>query len=1096
MKIKLSFPGWVRQALVLTLFLCFFVNGFSQDNEITVSGKISTDSSVVLEEVNITLKSNPKIFTRSLKNGSYSIKVPSDGTLVFSMVGYQVHEMKVNGRAVINVVMKMKDLGLEDVTVIGFGGTRKKSSLVSSITTISVKELQQPTGNLTNAIAGRVAGIISFQQSGEPGNGSDNSTFFIRGLSTFGTGKQDPLILIDGVESSSTDMARLQPDDISDFSVLKDASAASVYGARGANGVVLINTKVGKDGAPRFFVRSETRVSSNTKNIDYADNVSYMNLANEAVRTRSDKTVAEPYSQNKINHTIAGDDPYLYPNNNWIDQLVKKYTVNQNHYISVNGGTAKARYHVAASYGLDNGILEVDPINDFNSNIRLNKYSLRTTINLNLTKTTEVIARMYGQFDDYKGPIGGRIDNVTYNEGGGYIFRLALKSNPVLFPAVYPHAMRPYVEHPLFGSYRLTSNGQLTSTLLVNPYAEMVKGFSAYKRSDLQPQVEIRQNLDFITKGLNFRTMSYIRRYAFSNVTRQYSPFYYYADVQPDGKNYNLQVYNDGSVNSVGPTGSEYLDYGGLGIAIDSRIWLEGNLSYSRVFKEKHSVSGSLISYLSSYANGASFVFQGSLPRRNQGVSGRFTYGYDDRYLAEFNFGYNGSERFDVSHRFGFFPSGGVGYRISNEKFFEPLLSTVNDLKFRATYGLVGNDQIGDVNDRFFYLSNVSLNNGNYGASFGRNDGAATYYRPGVSISRYANTSITWEQSKSLNLGMDLRMFNAFELIVDVFRQHRTNILLPKTVLESDLGLMATPQANYGELKTRGIDLSAKYERNISKNLYANVRGTFTYATSKMLVNDQLKYDKSLAHLSAIGWPISQQWGLIAERLFIDQKEVANSPSQFGDDGTGSSQNSIRAGDIKYRDINNDGIISTDDMVPIGYPRQPEIIYGFGASLRYKKFDFSFYFQGSARSSFFIDGAAIQPFYQTGGLQHGLLKGVANNHWSEENRNPYAFWPRLSQNRVGTYNVYVDGTPVNIGSNNAPSTWWMRNGSFLRLKNVDMGYNIGKVKKLGLTGGRVYFSATNLLMLSSFKMWDVEMGGNGLGYPLQSVYNLGVEVSF
>jgi hypothetical protein len=305
---------------------------------------------------------------------------------------------------------------------------------------------------------------------------------------------------------------------------------------------------------------------------------------------------------------------------------------------------------------------------------------------------------------------------------------------------------------------------------------------------------------------------------------------------------------------------------------------------------------------------------------------------------------------------------------------------------------------------------------------------------------------------------------------------------------------MAIPQANYGEAESRGIDLSAKYERNINKNFYANIRGTFTYATSKLLVTDQLRYDSSLSHLDKTGYPLSQTWGFIAERLFVDEKEVANSPYQFGDLGLGNNAASVRAGDIKYRDINGDGLITTDDMVPIGNPTQPEIIYGFGASLRYKKFDFSFYFQGSARSSFFIDAAAIQPFLQNGGLQNGLLKVIANDYWSEENRNPYAFWPRLSTNRVGTY---MAGNPqFNIGANNAPSTWWMRNGNFLRLKSVDMGYNIGKVKRLGLTGGRVYFSATNLFILSNFKLWDVEMGGNGLGYPVQSVYSLGAEISF
>jgi TonB-linked SusC/RagA family outer membrane protein len=1084
MKINFRLPGGKPHIILLTLLLFTIFNGYAQENQITVQGRVGSDSSN-LHDVNIVLKSNRNIFTRTLPNGTYSIKVPADGILVFSMVGYENQEVSINGKSVINVTLKLKDKGLEDVTVIGFGGTRKKGSLVSSITTISVKDLQQPTGNITNAMAGRVAGMISFQQSGEPGRGSDNSTFYIRGLSTFGSGKKDPLILIDGVESTPTDMARVQPDDISDFSVLKDASAASVYGARGANGVVLINTKLGKEGTPKFFSRNEMRVSSNTKNLDYADNITYMNMANEAATTRANGTVLLPYSQNKINHTAAGDDPYLYPSNNWIDQLVRPYTINKNFYASVNGGTTKARYHVAASYGRDNGILEVDPINDFNSNIRLSKYSLRTTFNLAITRTTDLMVRMYGQFDDYQGPIGGVLDNVTYNDGGSYIFRMALRSNPVLFPAVYPHEMRPYVSHPLFGSIRLLSNGFLTSTLLMNPYAEMVRGYSTYKTSNLQPQVELKQNLDFITKGLNFRTMGYIRRYSFYNSSRRYNPFYYFADVQPNGKDYDLVVYNADATSSGFPQdiiGTEYLDYREHAKDVDSRLWLEGTLNYGRTFKDVHSVGGSLISYMSSYETGNAGNVTASLPKRNIGVSGRFTYGFDDRYLAEFNFGYNGSERFDSKHRYGFFPSGGVAYRISNEKFFEPLLSVIDDLKFRATYGIVGNDQIGDDRDRFFYLSDVSLNDGTYGATFGRNDGPAPYARPGVSIRRYDNPLITWETSKQLNLGMDLRLFNSFELIVDVFRQQRESILQAKSNLESALGLMNTPMANYGKAESRGIDLTWKYERAFGRDWYANIRGTFTYAATKQKVVDELQYAASLKHLSRVGYPISQEWGYIAERLFIDQKEVMNSPSQFGDTRLGTRAGEIMAGDIKYRDINGDGLINSDDRVPIGYPTQPEIIYGFGASLRYKNLDFSFYFQGSARSSFFIDPAAIQPFYLSGGLQNGLLNAVAEDYWSEQNRNLYAFYPRLSNARVP--------------SNNERSTWWMRNGSFLRLKNVDMGYNFQQLKRMGLQGGRLYFSATNLFLLSSFKLWDVEMGGNGLGYPVQSVYSLGLELSF
>ncbi|MGV3766250.1 MAG: SusC/RagA family TonB-linked outer membrane protein [Chitinophagaceae bacterium] len=1052
---------------VMWILLFVFHSAVAQQ-QVTVQGTVA-DSVGGLPNVSIAVSGKTQKFVTD-ELGRFKASVASDAILEFTFTGYQKEIVALSGKKVSNGVIELavrmlplnSDLG--EVTVIGFGGTQKKSSLVSSITTVSVKDLTGPTGNLTNQLAGRVAGMISFQQSGEPGRGTDNSAFYIRGLSTFGSGKQDPLILIDGIESSPTDMARIQPDDISDFSVLKDAAAASVYGARGANGVILINTKTGKEGAAKFFLRTENRMSSNTKNFDLADNITYMRLSNEAALTRSPNAIL-PYSPNKINHTIAGDDPYLYPNNNWIDQLIRKNTLNQNYYLSVNGGTPRARFHVAGSYGRDNGVLKVDPINDFNNNIKLSKYSLRSTVNLNLRGGAELMIRLYGQFDDYSGPIGG----------GGLIFDYARRSNPVMFPALYPREKRPYVDHPLFGSARTQANGTLTSTLYVNPYAEMVKGYSVYKTSNIQPQLEFKQDLNFLTKGLTFRTMGYLRRYSYFSVNRAYNPFYYNSVVGEDGQSYEISVLNDGSSTSIGTAGTEYLGYAEGGKELDSRLWLEATLTYNRLFGEKHRIGGNLITYFSSYETGNAGSVSASLPSRNNGLSGRFTYGYDDRYLAEFNFGYNGSERFDARNRFGFFPSAGIGYKISNERFFDPLAHIITDLKFRATYGVVGNDQIGNVNDRFFYLSNVNLNDGGFGASFGRNDGTAVYYRPGVSISRYANAGITWEQSRQLNLGMDLKLFNSLDLIVDVFKQKRSQILLPKTYVESALGLMATPYANYGRSETKGVDLSASYQKSFSKHLHGNLRGTFTYATSKRVTVDELLYDESLAHLRTAGSNISQAWGYIAERLFIDEKEVANSPTQFNDPG-------LMAGDIKYRDINGDGVITSDDRVAIGYPQQPEIIYGFGASMSYKKLDFSFYFQGSARSSFFINPAAIQPFFQEGGFQNGLLNVIANDHWSEDNRNLYAFWPRLSTWRVNP--------------NNQTSTWWMRNGDFLRLKSVDLGYTFGKIPAVGISGVRTYLSATNLFILSDFKLWDVEMGGNGLGYPIQSVYSIGVEVNF
>ena len=1042
--------------------------------QIRISGTvIAEEDGEPLPGVNIVIRGTTNGTTTDI-NGKYNISAQNGDVLQYSYIGFVPQEVEVNSQTNIDISLKADLEELEEIVVVGFGEQRK-ASLVSSVASVNVKQLKTPSSNLSNALAGRVSGIISFQQSGEPGLGTDNSTFFIRGLSTFGTGKRDPLILIDGIESTVTDMARLQPDDISDFSVLKDAAASSIYGARGANGVVLINTKLGLQGKTRFFFRMENKFSTNTRNFKLADNITYMNLENEANTTRTENGI-EPYTQNKINNTLAGNDPYLYPNNNWIDQLLKDYTYNQAFNLNMSGGTEKARYFIAGTYNRDNGILRVDPINDFNNNITLNNYSVRSNIDLDLTNTTTLILRVYGQFDDYTGPI----------DGGGAAFYNALNSNPVMFPAVYPKEKLPYVNHPLFGSEQVLSNSQQeTGVLFVNPYAEMVKGYQTYKASNLNPQVELRQDLKFVTEGLSFRSMTYLKRTSFVSQNRFYNPFYYKAIINPNDGSYNLQVLNDGGQNSLGTTGTEYLNYTEDGKTVESQFWLQGALEYNRIFNAKHSVGGLLLSYISHYEKGNPGSLIESLPSRNMGVSGRFTYGYDDKYMVELNFGYNGSERFAKKNRFGFFPSAGLAYNLSKEDFFAPLLPVVSNLKLRATYGVVGNDQIGEKDERFLYLSNVSLNNGLYGAEFGKNDGAATYYRPGVSISRYSNDDITWEESRQVNLGIDLGLANnSIELIADVFKQDRSQILQAISYTDNATGLMATPRSNYGKAESKGIDLSLTINKSVNRNLDISLRGTFTYATSKAIKIDEIAFQEDLAHLSRKGQSLSQEWGYIAERLFVDDEEVANSPVQFG-------YTNLKAGDIKYRDITGDGVVNSDDLVPIGFPTQPEIIYGFGASILYKDFDFNFYFQGAGRSTFFIDPYRIQPFYKYQAdynddavnrvYQRGLLQAIADDHWSEDNRDLYAFWPRLSTGLVN--------------SNNAQSTWWMRNGSFIRLKSVDIGYNF-EMPKIGIENMRIYFSATNLFILSKFDLWDVEMGGNGLKYPIQSTYNLGFSLNF
>ena len=1070
-----------KVVLVLLLFVLISKTSSAQD-QVTVEGVVrDTVGGVPGVAVKIVGAKNG---VTSDAVGRFKLVTDKTATLSFSFVGLKTKLINLKDRKVVNGVIELNVLlssdntTIEEVAITGFGNKQKKASLVSSITTVDIKEMKSASSNLTNALAGKVAGIISFQTSGEPGLGTDNSSFFIRGLSSFGTGKRDPLILIDGIESSATDMARLQTDDIENFSVLKDAAAASVYGARGANGVVLINSKMGKSGKPTFNFRVENKTSSNTQNFKLADNITYMNLANESVQTRNPFGF-EPYSQFKIINTAEGGDANLFPNNNWTDRLIKDYTMNQSYNLNVNGGSTRARYFIAGTFNRDNGVLKVDPVNNFNNNVRLNNYSLRSNLDFNVTKSTVVVVRMYGQFDDYNGPIGTADPRTgRMRSGGETTFYNSLNANPVMFPARYPQSMLQYIEHPLFGSSKTRNlNGTFNPSLYVNPYAEMVRGYQTYKTSNLAPQLEVKQDLGMLTPGLNARAMGYLRRISHFSVNRSYNPFYYDAIVNPTDQTYQLSALNDGAVGSVGTTGQEYLNYIPSAVSVDSRLWVEGSLTYDRTFKEKHALGGMVVSYISSYEGTAGSLVS-SLPARNAGVSGRFTYGYDNRYLAEFNFGYNGSERFDKSHRYGFFPSVGLGYRISNEKFFEPLKPVINNLKLRATYGIVGNDAIGQSTDRFFYLSDVQLNSSLYGASFGKNDGAATYYRNGISINRYANSNITWEKSTQLNLGIDLGIANSLDVIVDVFKQKRDQILQRIESVDSAPGLGVVTFANTGEAETKGVDLSLSYHKDFSKNFWTNTRGTFTFSSSKQIVVDEIAYSNSLLHLSKVGYPINQGFGYIAERLFIDDAEVANSPVQRVD---ANNKVAVRAGDIKYRDINSDGVINTDDMVAIGYPTQPQIIYGFGSTLGYKNLDFNFYFQGSARSSFFIDPGAIQPFVSSAGYQSGLLQAIAEDRWSETNRNVYAFWPRLS----AEYN----------GNNNQPSTWWLRNGSFLRLKQVDLGYSFKNLKKIAVKNARLYFSATNLFVLSKFKMWDVEMGGNGLGYPIQSIYSLGLQVN-
>lgn len=1066
----------VKYLCYLLLLMATAFKSVAQSNT-TITGKVTDLKGEPLPGVSVTLKGNTKNGSVTDGQGKYTLKLTSGGgTLVFTFVGYQKQEIAIAGRNTIDVELKEDANSLEEVSVVTVAyGTQKKESMVSSITSINPKELKGPTSNLTTMLAGRVSGMVAYQRSGEPGQ--DNAQFFIRGVTSFGTGKIDPLILIDGMESTPTDLARLQPDDIAGFSVLKDAAASSLYGARGANGVVLVTTKSGVDGKTKFNLRAENSVSGNTQNFKLADNITYMKMANEAVLTRTLPGAisnGQPYSQTKIDRTAAGWNPLLYPNNDWIKTLIKDYTLNQRFNMNISGGGKAAQYYIAGTYNIDNGVLKNDALSKYDNNIKLRTYQVRSNVNVKLTPTTEGIVRTSGSFDDYQGPIGG----------GAGVFDQAKSSNPVLFPATYPSSSLPLVNHPLFGNYTLGSLGGSLPVFYNNPYANMVSGFQQYNTSTLNVQLEVKQDFNFVTPGLTARLMSYTQRYSYFDLSRQFNPFFYGATpTDTKGENYVLSLLNDQQTfGSQGPT--EYLNYREGSRKANTTTYMEAAVNYNRTFNEKHTVGGLLVTIMRNYLTANASDLQAALPARNQGLSGRFTYGYDNRYLFEANFGYNGSERFARNNRFGFFPSVGAAWNVYNEKFFAPLTSVISKLKLRGTYGLVGNDQIGAPEDRFFYLANVNLNGGlagGFGTDFNN-------YRSSIAISRYPNEDITWEKSKTTNIGMDLSLFNSLNLVVDVYKSHRSNILMQRVNIPSTMGLAAQIQANVGEAESKGVDVSLDYYKSLGA-VWLQGRGTFTYATSKLLVNEEPDYG-ALTYLSHLGYSLGQRYGYIAERLFVDDEEVKNSPRQ----AFGVNPEPVRGGDIKYRDVNGDGEITSLDIVPLGLPTTPEIVYGFGLSAGYKNFDISGFFQGSTRSSFWIDPARITPFatnaitFQGNGtiqtLQNGLLQGIADSYWSEDNRNMQAFWPRLSSN---------------VNSNNAQtSNWWMRNGSFLRLKTVELGYNLsGKsVEKLGIGSIRLYANGTNLFVKSSFKMWDPEQGSNGLGYPLQKVFNFGLNVQF
>ena len=1007
------------------------------NGEMTVAGTvISSADNQPIVGANIYVEGT-NVGTTTDAGGNYKLTVPASAkTVTVSFLGYDTKKISVRDIHLFKLIT-LADASnkLEDVVVVGFG-VQKKESLVGAVQSVKPSDLQTSSSNLSTSFSGKIAGVIAVQKSGEPG--ADGANFWIRGISTFGSG-QSPLLILDGVEITNQMLNNIPPETIESFSVLKDATATALYGSRGANGVMIITTKNGRDSEKMTInLRAEFGASAPTRVPKVADGITYMETFNEARTTRGEKPY---YSNEKIMGTKLGLDPYVYPNVDWYDMLFKDCTFNQNFNFNMTGGAKKIDYFLNASVYNENGIMRKPEASKFDTNINAQKYLFQANVSADATKTTRVSLKMNTQLHYRHAPIQSVSD----------LFAYAMTGMPCEFPATLPGE-----ESDTF--VRFGTNNAWNSGFFTNPYAQLCRGYGDQFRGHFTSALTVNQNLDFITKGLSATGMATFYNRVYSAVYRSFTPFMYQlTDYNIDeAGNYS---YTSNSTN----TGTTYL---GTTRGKDGyrELAFQAKIDYARTFG-KHDV-GATIVYMQKERNMNISDEQeyAALPYRQQGLAGRVTYGFDKRYLFEANFGYNGSENFAAGKRFGFFPSVAVGWVISNEPFWKGIKEQVNLFKLRASYGLVGNDVISkDYADRFPYLTTVDMGQG-YDVYIGNN--FQRKYGPILSV--YGNPNATWEESRKLDIGVEIGLFDSLNIIFDWFKEKRSGIFMQRTSLPSTFGMSGiTPWANIGKVDNSGVDISVDYNKAFSKDLILSLRGTFTYAHNEIVEMDEPKY--KWAYQYKAGHPINSIQCLIAEGLFRDEEEIASSPSQ----DIYATTYPIRPGDVKYRDLNDDKIIDDNDMCWTGNPTVPEIIYGFGFSLKYKGFDCSAFFQGQGKVSILMYN--YHPFATAATPGSGLMQWIADEHWSEDAPNPKALYPRLS--------------PLWNNNNTKASTLYVRNGKMLRLKTAEIGYTYKKM--------RVYVSGTNLLTFAPFKYWDPEKGsGNGLGYPLQRTYNLGFQFNF
>lgn len=1044
-----SMKGINRFLLLITLFVSAGISSvYAQDDgKRRITGTVSDENGQPLPGAYVYIK-DTQVGTTANLDGMYVIDIDPSDELTFSFIGYLEQTLKPGKSSTMNVSLQPDSNALEEAVAVAYGA-QKRQAVVSALSTITTDDLKVTSTNITSSIQGQLPGLIAVQRNAEPGR--DDAEFWIRGVSSF-KGGTSPLVLVDGVERSISD---LDADEIDSFSLLKDAAATAMYGAEGANGVILVTTKRGHIGKQQISLRVEQNLSVPYRIPDFVDSWDYMRLANEA--SFNDGLDPTKYPDDLIALYESGADPDLYPNSQWTD-LIARTVHGQRYTLNFRGGTENAKYFVSAGYQQKDGVFKKNPESKYNSNFSYDRFNLRSNIDLKVSKTTQLSVDLAGQYTMRR----------TANRSPDDVFVFMLHTPPHLFPFVYSDGSVSTYEKETDGNNR-------------NPYYMLYQqGYRREFQTNIQSRVNLRQDLKFITEGLSARAAVSFDLKETLYKLRDYHPSKYHAIGRDEttGELILNTVYNGSpDVDQVKITSSGY----------DRQIYIEAAIEYNRTFAGKHAVGAMVL-----YNQKERQKYDDALTYRTQGLVGRVTYGYDNRYFIEANFGYTGSETFAKKNRFGFFPAVGVSYMISNESWYpEGLKNVLSSAKIRASVGRTGNDDTGT--SRFLYRATFSESGHTFNQGI-TSGGASNGLGAGIYDLQFENLTLGWEIEDKTNVGLDLSFFNrAIQIQADYFYNIRSAILLQRNTIPGYAGFHEKPWQNYGRVRNQGVDASIDMMKQFG-DWKISARGTFTFARNKVLEIDELTPDEEYQRVT--GTRINEQEVYIAERLYTED-DFIRSTNTNGTYAytlrpglpTPTFGGIIGPGDIKYVDMNHDGIIDTKDKVRgVGHPyKNPEINYGFGFNVEWKGIYASVFFSGVANTSILLasGNSTFWPF--NWGVEKGNYRTAFLDRWTADNPRQDVTYPRL---HVGYGNSI----------NDEPSTWWLRDGSFLRLKNAEIGYVLPEkaLKTLRISGLRFYLLGENLAVFDHVKFWDPEQGNRnkGVSYPMSHSFTLGVELDF